>query len=432
MKILNYVLILTLSALMMSSCTQKNIHDFSSIEKTAEEILGNPEYQAISFGAYRDTTRDIQPTLSELREDVLLLSAMGIRFLRTYNVYLDEASNLLQVIRELKNEDPDFEMYVMLGAWIDAKNAWTDKPDRIRNVESAQSAGEIDRAVALAQKYPDIVKIIAVGNEAMVHWAWEYYVEPAIILKWVNHLQNLKKKGELPQSLWITTSDNFASWGGGGSEYHNDDLNKLIKAVDYISMHTYPMHDTHYNPEFWGVREEEKGLTDLEKVHNAMIRARDYAINQYESVIAYMKSLAVDKPVHIGETGWATISNEHYGPDGARAIDEYKSGLYYKHILEWATENKVTVFYFEAFDEPWKDAENPMGSENHFGLFNLQSQAKFPIWDLVDAGVFDGLTRNGLPITKTYNGDLEALLKDVDAPPTEQEIQQRVQLQNTN
>ena len=47
---------------------------------------------------------------------------------------------------------------------------------------------------------------------------------PSIILKWVNHLQNLKKTGELPKDLWITSSDNFASWGGGSNEYHAEDL----------------------------------------------------------------------------------------------------------------------------------------------------------------------------------------------------------------
>ncbi len=57
--------------------------------------------------------------------------------------------------------------------------------------------------------------MIAVGNEAMVKWATAYYVQPSVILKWVNHLQDLKKKGELPKDLWITSSDNFASWGGG-------------------------------------------------------------------------------------------------------------------------------------------------------------------------------------------------------------------------
>ncbi|HRF41861.1 MAG TPA: hypothetical protein PK198_23870, partial [Saprospiraceae bacterium] len=81
----------------------------------------------------------------------------------------------------------------------------------------------------------------------------------------------------------------------------------------------------------------------------------------------------------------------------------------------------ITCFYFEAFDEQWKDAANPGGSENHFGLFNLQAQAKYMIWDLVDAGVFKGLTRDGQPITKTFNGDKDAVMKTVKAPPTTEE-----------
>lgn len=420
------ILAAILITMTLSPSSNASDHDFSSIIITAEEILGNPYYRAISFGAYRDTTRDIQPTLPQLRDDVKLLHAMGIRLLRTYNVYLDEATNLLKVIRELKEEDPDFEMYLMLGAWIDAKYSWTDKPDRIRDVDAPRNAEEIERAANLARKYPDIVKIIAVGNEAMVHWAEEYYVEPSIILHWVNYLQDMKARGKLPETLWITSSDNFASWGGGGEEYHNDDLNALIHAVDFISMHTYPMHDTHYNPLFWGVPKEEQHLSDLEKVHAAMDRALAYAIKQYESVIKYMRSLGVEKPVHIGETGWATISNEYYGEGGANAIDEYKSGIYHRLIRDWSDQNNVTVFYFEAFDEPWKDFRNPLGSENHFGLINLQAQAKYAIWDLVDAGVFDGLTRDGMPITKTYNGDLDSLLQDVLVPPTDARIRARL------
>ena len=136
--------------------------------KSAKDILGNPEYLAISYGGYRAGTRDVQPTIPELKEDMKLLSAMGVGILRTYNVQLQQASNLLDAIAELKKEDSKFEMYVMLGAWIDCENAWTDKPNH--EAESKANAGEIDRAVALAQKHPDIVKIIAVGNEAMVHW----------------------------------------------------------------------------------------------------------------------------------------------------------------------------------------------------------------------------------------------------------------------
>ncbi len=389
--------------------------------KSAKDILGNPEYLAISYGGYRHVDHDIEPTLDELKEDMKLLSAMGIKIVRTYKVHLPQAANLLKAISELKQKDPGFEMYVMLGAWIDCKNAWTDK-DPDHNVESEANTWQIEEAVRLANEYPDIVKIIAVGNEAMVKWAASYYVQPAVILKWVTHLQNLKKEGKLPKELWITSSDDFSSWGGGSAEYHTEDLEKLIDAVDYISMHTYPYHNTHYNPAFWGVPENEEGLSDIEKIDAAMLRALQFAKSQYDSVSGYMKSLGVHKPIHIGETGWATKSDGFYGPTGSRATDEYKQGLYYKHMREWTNAKGISCFYFEAFDEQWKDAENPMGSENHFGLINLKSEAKYPLWNLVDEGTFDGLTRDGKAITKTYNGDMDALMKAVRVPPMARDI----------
>ena len=226
---------------------------------TAATILGNPDYQAICYGGYRTPTRDVEPSVAEIKEDMRILAAMKIKVIRTYNVHHKEISNLLTAISELKTEQKGFEMYVMLGAWIDCKNAWTSKPPFIPKKVNAMLY-EIAEAVRLANQYPDIIKIIAVGNEAMVNWATGYFVTPNIILKWVNHLQNLKKEGKLNKDIWITSSDNFASWGGGGKEYHVSDLNDLIKAVDYISMHTYPMHDTHYNPVFWGIKETEQSL----------------------------------------------------------------------------------------------------------------------------------------------------------------------------
>ena len=390
------------------------------VKMTAAKILGNPDYLAISFGGYREKSRDMQPSIKELKEDLKILSAMGVKVLRTYNVQpkLPHASNLLEAIRQLKKEDSGFEMYVMLGAWIDCLNAWTDKVPN-HEVESAQNAGEIARAVALAKKYPEIVKVIAVGNEAMVKWAASYFVQPNVILKWVHHLQDLKKSGELSKDLWITSSDDFSSWGGGDPLYHTEDLEKLIKAVDYISMHTYAYHNSHYNPVFWKTPNHLKNLSDKEKIDAAMIRSLNFAKNQYKGVLNYMKSLGVDKPIHIGETGWASISNGHYGIDGSRATDEYKQGIYYKSLREWTQQEGISCFYFEAFDEQWKDAQNVEGSENHFGLINLKGEAKYALWNLVDSGVFKGLNRNGKSISKTYNGDKDLLMKDVLAPNTE-------------
>jgi len=381
----------------------------------ASQILGNSNYLAISYGGYRTNSRDVQPTIRELKEDMLILEAAGIRIVRTYNLQYEKASNVVKAINELKKENPSFEMYVMLGAWIDCKGAWTPHPNHDLEDE-VNNTSEIEKAVKLANQYPDIVKIISVGNEAMVHWASSYFVQPWVILKWVNHLQKLKQDGKLSKDVWITSSDNFASWGGGDTSYHNKDLEALYKAVDYVSMHTYPMHDTHYNPVFWGVLPEEESLSKEDKVKAAMLRAKKYAISQYDSVKKYMLSIGVNKPIHIGETGWASRSNGMYGPNQSNATDEFKEALYYKAMREWTAQKGLSCFYFEAFDENWKDIVNPDGSENYFGLFTINGTAKFALWDLVDKGVFKGLKRNGNPIVKTYNGDKSLLMDDVMVP----------------
>jgi exo-beta-1,3-glucanase (GH17 family) len=417
---INLKIVITFLVLIFSfGCNSKNKKNtVKKIKMTAANILGNPNYLAISYGGYRAKSRDVQPTVEEIKEGIKLLFAMGIRIVRTYNVQLDQASNLLKAISELKKEDSNFEMYVMLGAWIDCENAWTDRTPN-HEVESSQNEGEIARAVALANKYPDIVKVLAVGNEAMVRWATSYFVRPNVILKWVNHLQNLKKKGELSKDLWITSSDDFSSWGGGDPSYRVKDLEDLIKAVDYVSMHTYAYHNSHYNPGFWKVPDNEQNLSDKEKIDASMLRALDFSKTQYKDVSEYIKSIDSTKQIHIGETGWATISNGHYGVNGSRATDEYKQGLYYNLMREWTNKENISCFYFEAFDEQWKDAENSEGSENHFGLINLNGEAKYPLWNLVDKGIFKGLTRDGKTIKKTYNGKIEDLMKDVLVPNTE-------------
>jgi len=84
---------------------------------------------------------------------------------------------------------------------------------------------------------------------------------------------------------------------------------------------------------------------------------------------------------------------------------------------------RIGCFYFEAFDENWKDANNPQGSENHFGLINLKSEAKYVLWEMVDQGVFKGLKRDGKPISKTYNGDVKKLLDEVQIPEVKKELQ---------
>ena len=402
-----------ISLFLLASCSQSG---HFSMNKSAKEFIGNPDYPAISYGGYREKSREQQPTINEIKEDLLIMHAQGFRVFRTYDLHHPFAENTLKAIREIKQADSDFEMYVMLGAWIQCKDAFTENP--IHEEEDFEgNKFEITEAVRLAQEYPDIVKIIAVGNEAMVHWAWSYHVPPKFVLKWVKYLQELKANGDLNDDLWVTSSDNFASWGGGSDDYHNDDLDELIRSVDFVSMHTYAFHDTHYNPSFWNLDAVPENLDKQDTIKQAMKRAVDYELNQFDSVKKYVHEIDPSKEVHIGETGWSSVASDLYGYGGTEAADEYKLGLYYQMISDICYSMSLTCFYFSAFNEPWKDSTNENGSENHFGLFTVEGKAKYPLWEQVDNGVFNNLTRGGNPIEKTYNGNFEALLKDSNIPP---------------
>ena len=182
-------------------------------------------------------------------------------------------------------------------------------------------------------------------------------------------------------------------------------------------MRTYPFHNTHYNPEFWISNNYIKDqLSDRQLIDSAMVRAVKFAAFQYNSVKNYIKSIDVNKPVHIGETGWASQSSGLYGSKGSRAADEFKQASYYKLINNWATQNKINCIFFAAFDEPWKNPIDPEHSENNFGLFTSDGKAKFAIWKFIDNQKLSGLSRGENPIQKTFKGNKNELLSSILTP----------------
>jgi exo-beta-1,3-glucanase (GH17 family) len=369
---------------------------------SAAELFGGGQLQAIAYGGYRSATRAVVPTVEDIKEDLRILAGLGFKMIRTYNTQqFDETRRIFLAIEALQAEDPTFEMYVMLGVWIDCAGAWTDTPNHDEE-DLLANQREVDAAVEFAKAYSNIVKVIAVGNEAMVRWAAAYYVQPKVVLKWVQHFQALKQAGEIESGIWVTSSDNFASWGGGEASYQTPTLDALILAVDFVSMHTYPFHDTHYNPAFWNQHSDVPSTRDPQAdVSAAMARAAAYAQDQYASTKHYVWRVDPGKAIHIGETGWASRDNRFYGPDGSNAAGERQQQLYFELMTAWARAAGIVLVLFEAFDEPWKDAKNPGGSENHFGLIDGQNRAKRVLWDKYDAGRLQGLKRGGQPIVRS-------------------------------
>jgi len=69
-----HIIVLVLLTVFMMSCNE-NKKDETSVtqikkEVIAKDILGNPDYLAISYGGYRAETREIQPTIEELKDDL--------------------------------------------------------------------------------------------------------------------------------------------------------------------------------------------------------------------------------------------------------------------------------------------------------------------------------------------------------------------------
>jgi exo-beta-1,3-glucanase (GH17 family) len=170
---------------------------------------------------------------------------------------------------------------------------------------------------------------VNVGNEALVDW--NDHMVP--LEKVIAYVERVKSAIEQP----VTVADNYAWWIRDGVP--------LAAAVDFLGIHTYAQ---------W----EEKSIDE----------ALAYTLQNLEGVRAALP----DKPIAILEAGWATTASEF----GGRASEEGQA-RYYREIHDWARQHNTTVFFFEAFDEPWKgDPANPLGAEKHWGLFYVDRSPK--------------------------------------------------------
>ena len=271
------------------------------------------------------------PSAAEILEDLEILVAHDFKLIRLY----DSGANSLTTLELIQQHD--LPIKVLLGMWLEAEIsnhegcAWCLEP--IPESELAENTqrnvAEVARGIDLARRFDDIVVAVNVGNEALVSWN-DHMVPLENVIAYV---RQVKDAIEQP----VTVADNYVWWIEEGAP--------LVAEVDFIGVHTYPA---------W----EEKTIDE----------ALDYTIENMEGV----HEAHPNKPVAILEAGWATVAIEF----GDRA-NEADQARYYRELQDWATKSNVTVFFFEAFDEPWKgDPEVPMGAEKHWGMFNVDRTPK--------------------------------------------------------
>jgi exo-beta-1,3-glucanase (GH17 family) len=295
------------------------------------------ETMAVAYSGFREGQHPdrgdgaVNPSNAEILEDLQILVAHDLRLIRLY----DAGENSLATLELIREHQ--LPIKVMQGIWLRAELSnhegcpWLDEPipDEVLAANTLENQAEVRRGIALAQEFADIVVAVNVGNEALVSWN-DHMVTVESVIRYVRQV-----KAAIGQP--VTVAENYEWWINDGKA--------LAAEVDFLGVHTYPV---------WEGRGIDEGLA--------------YSVENIEGVHAALP----DKPIAVLEAGWATTGEEF----GERA-GELQQARYFRELWDWAADRGMTVFFFEAFDEPWKGApDRPLGAEKHWGLFFVDRSPK--------------------------------------------------------
>lgn len=292
-----------------------------------------PVGPAICYSGYRHGQSPASgryPSPAEIGEDLALLEP-DFELIRLY----DSGEHARRVLATIAREG--LRLRVLLGAHLAAEASnpgcpWGgEHPSAQLERNRIENEAEVDRLIALAHAYPDLVWGVAVGNEATVDWT-DHLVPVDRVIALVRRV-----RAEVVQP--VTVCENYVPW--------LSTLQPLVAEIDFIALHTYPV---------WEQRD----------VHDAI----NYTRQNYHAVAACHP----ETPVIITEAGWTTTSNGR-GIAIERA-SEQSQAQYCAALLEWARAEGVLTFVFEAFDEPWKGSDDPAEPEKHWGLYDVARRPK--------------------------------------------------------
>jgi exo-beta-1,3-glucanase (GH17 family) len=321
--------------------------------------------KAVAYSPYRSNNRDTEViTDAMVLEDLRLLEQGDFRLIRVFDSNDQVARRTLRLIR-----DHGLDIKMQLGAYILSESS-PFISDAEREAHRVNNRAEIQRAIKLANEFKDIVLAVSVGNETMIYWSF-VPSSPEIMAAYITEVRrNISQP--------VTTNDNWFFWATAP---------KIITdAVDFASLHTYCELDTVFDPN--------KPISTLWKQGQVAPSARAAAM--MDAIIACAKEDYqaardwLDKkgqavmPIVIGETGWNAVN---VGALTFRA-HPVNQKMYFQALQKWKADSvggrgPVNITYFEAFDEPWK------GSDDKWGLFNVQRQARYVIQNLYPQNMWE-------------------------------------------
>ena len=197
--------------------------------------------------------------------------------------------------------------------------------------DEAQNRRELDRGLALARQYKDVVDLLVVGNEVLLRRE----LSPEALGK---VLADARQRSPVP----VTYADVWEFWLRNAS---------LAPHVDVVTVHILP---------YW--EDEPVAVKD--------------AVAYVFSIAAKMQQQFADKPVWVGETGWPAAGRQR----AAAVPGSVEQSRFISELLAHTSPLNYNVI--EAFDQPWKRSfEGAMGG--YWGLFDQFGQARVALSGVV-------------------------------------------------
>jgi exo-beta-1,3-glucanase (GH17 family) len=281
----------------------------AAVEMPVAPLAPGEKMPCVSYAPFRGDQDPFGPDVPidprQIEEDLVHLKPLT-DCIRTYSV-----DHGLDQIPEIAGRHG---MKVMLGLWL------SSLPDLSRH--------QIETAVALARRYPDVIQAIVVGNEVLLRGEMS---APDL----VNTIRAVKAQVSMP----VTYADVWEFW----LRYRD-----IATAVDFITIHILP---------YW---EDFPIPIQGAAAHVGAIR------NEVAAAFP-------NREILIGEFGWPSAGRMREGAlpspaNQARVVQE---------VLAQAKRDNYRVNVIEAFDQPWKrQLEGTVGG--HWGLYDAYDrQPKF-------------------------------------------------------
>lgn len=265
----------------------------------------------LSYAPFQGSQTPHDPTIvipaAQIEADIAQLSQMT----GCVRVYATD-QGLDQVVPIAKR----YGMEVLQGAWV------SNDPVKTRI--------QIDGALALAERYPETVRAIIVGNEALLRGDISAPDLAALI-------RNVKARAKVP----VTYADVWEFWLRSP---------EVASAVDFITIHILP---------YW---------------EDFPIPARQAAAH-VDAIRKRVAATFAPKDVIIGEVGWPSQGRMREGalPSPANQAEVIQD------VLALAARENYQVNVIEAYDATWKRAQEGVVG-GYWGLFDAQHRQMKFVW----------------------------------------------------